>query len=64
LVLPDLQAATYYNFVAYRAGDDIMVEIPLHYEAGDAKGTVRFDQDGKVAGLAIRPANWPGKERP
>ncbi len=40
---------------AYRAGDDIIVEVPLHFEAGDARGLVRFDADGKVAGLAIRP---------
>jgi hypothetical protein len=40
----------------HRAGDDIMVDVPLHWEAGDAKGIVRFDQDGRVAGLAIRPA--------
>jgi hypothetical protein len=42
--------------LAHRAGDDIVVEIPLHYEAGDAKGIVRFNSDGRVAGLAIRPA--------
>jgi hypothetical protein len=40
---------------AHRAGDDIIVDVPLHYEAGDARGLVRFDSDGKVAGLAIRP---------
>jgi hypothetical protein len=48
---------------AHRVGDDTLVEVPLHFEAGDAKGIVRFDEDGKVAGLAIRPADW-GKERP
>ncbi len=42
---------------ARRAGDDILVEIPLHFEAGDAKGIVRFNRDGQVAGLAIRPAS-------
>jgi hypothetical protein len=47
---------------AHRVGDDTLVEVPLHFEAGDAKGIVRFDEDGKVAGLAIRPADW-GKER-
>jgi hypothetical protein len=40
-----------------RAGDDILVEIPLHFEAGAAKGIVRFNHDGQVAGLAIRPAS-------
>jgi hypothetical protein len=40
---------------AFAAGDDTMVEIPLHFEAGDARGLVRFNSDGKVAGLAIRP---------
>ncbi|MGH3187612.1 MAG: DUF3887 domain-containing protein [Streptosporangiaceae bacterium] len=49
---------------AHRAGDDTMVEVPLHFEAGDLKGIVRFDSDGKVAGLAIRPANWPERRRP
>jgi hypothetical protein len=41
---------------ARRVGDDIVVEIPLHFEAGDAKGIVRFNGDGQVGGLAIRPA--------
>jgi len=40
---------------AHRAGDDVMVDVPLHWEAGDARGIVRFDTDGRVAGLAIRP---------
>jgi len=38
-------------------GDAVLVEIPLHFEAGDAKGIVRFNRDGQVAGLAIRPAS-------
>jgi hypothetical protein len=41
---------------AHRAGDDTVVDIPLHFEADEATGTVRFDRDGKVAGLGIRPA--------
>ena len=46
---------------AHRAGDDVMVDVPLHFEAGDARGIVRFDRDGKIAGLAIRPASpWTG----
>jgi hypothetical protein len=42
---------------AHRVGDDSLVEVPLHFEAGDARGLVRFSTDGKVAGLAIRPAS-------
>jgi len=41
---------------AHRAGDDTMVDVPLHFEAGDGVGSVRFDRDGKVAGLLLRPA--------
>lgn len=40
-----------------RAGNDTLVDVPLHFEAGDAKGIVRFSADGKVAGMAIRPAS-------
>jgi hypothetical protein len=40
---------------ARRTGDDTLVDLPLHFEAGDARGFVRFDAGGKVAGLAIRP---------
>jgi hypothetical protein len=40
---------------ARRTGDDTLVDVPLHFEAGDARGIVRLDADGKVAGLAIRP---------
>jgi hypothetical protein len=40
---------------ARRAGDDVLVDVPLHWEAGDARGIVRFNSEGKVAGLAIRP---------
>lgn len=42
---------------ARRVGDDTVVDVPLHFEAGDAKGVVRFGLDGKVAGMAIRPAS-------
>lgn len=38
-----------------RTGDDTLVDLPLHFEAGDARGIVRFDAHGRVAGLAIRP---------
>ena len=36
-----------------RIGDHTVVDIPLRYEAGDMKGRVAFDPDGKVAGLFI-----------
>jgi hypothetical protein len=42
---------------ARRVADDVVVEVPLHFEAGDAKGIVRFDRDGRIGGLAIRPAS-------
>jgi hypothetical protein len=40
---------------ARRTADDTLVDVPLHFEAGDARGMVRLDANGKVAGLAIRP---------
>jgi hypothetical protein len=45
---------------AHRAGHDTMVHVPLHFEAGEAVGLVRFDPAGQVAGLGIRPAPEPG----
>jgi Protein of unknown function (DUF3887) len=42
--------------IARQAGDDTVVTVPLHFEAAEAAGMVRFDHDGKIAGLAIRPA--------
>jgi hypothetical protein len=42
--------------IARQAGDDTVVTVPLHFEAAEAAGMVRFDHNGKVAGLAIRPA--------
>jgi hypothetical protein len=47
---------------ARRVADDTVVDVPLHFEAGDAKGIVRFSGDGKIAGMAIRPAS-PAPER-
>ena len=47
---------------ARRVADDTVVDVPLHFEAGDAKGIVRFSDDGKIAGMAIRPAS-PSPER-
>lgn len=43
--------------LAFRVGDLTIVEVPLHFEAGDARGTVRFTNDGKVAGLSVRREN-------
>jgi hypothetical protein len=40
---------------AHRAGDDTVVDVPLHFEADDGVGSIRFDRDGKVAGLMLRP---------
>jgi hypothetical protein len=48
---------------AHRAGEDTMVDVPLHFEAGEAVGLVRFDQAGKIAGLGIRPAPEPRRPR-
>lgn len=44
---------------AHQAGDDTVVDIPLHFEAGEAVGLVRFNRDGEVAGLLLRPASPP-----
>jgi hypothetical protein len=42
---------------AHQAGDHTVVEVPLRFEAGAATGRVIFDEDGKVAGLWLRPAS-------
>jgi Protein of unknown function (DUF3887) len=42
---------------AHRAGEHTVVEVPLHFEAGEATGRVIFDSGGKVAGLWLRPAS-------
>jgi hypothetical protein len=41
---------------AFQAGDYTAVNVPLHFEAGEANGRVSFDLDGKIGGLWIRPA--------
>jgi len=41
---------------AFQADDYTIVNIPLHFEAGEANGRVSFDLAGKVAGMFIRPA--------
>jgi Protein of unknown function (DUF3887) len=38
------------------AGDGIAVDVRLDFEAGEAMLFVRFDRDGKVAGLRLHPA--------
>ena len=44
---------------AFQADAYTVVNIPLHFEAGEANGRVTFDLAGKVAGLFIRPAAAP-----
>jgi hypothetical protein len=39
------------------AGDGTVVDVRLEFEAGEAMLFVRFDRDGKVAGLGIHPAS-------
>jgi len=36
--------------------EDAVVIVPLLFEAGEARGMVRFGADGRIAGMAIRPA--------
>jgi hypothetical protein len=43
--------------LAYPAADFTVVDIPLHFEAGERTGRVSLDRDGKVVGLFIRPAS-------
>ncbi|MGP7997781.1 MAG: DUF3887 domain-containing protein [Streptosporangiaceae bacterium] len=42
---------------ARQAGDNTVIVVPLHFEAGDARGMIRFGADGRIAGLAVRPAS-------
>jgi hypothetical protein len=37
------------------AGDSVVVDVLLYFEAGEAMLWVRFDHDGKVSGLRIHP---------
>jgi hypothetical protein len=39
------------------AGDSIVADVLLHFEAGEAMVWVRFDRDGKVSGLRLHPAS-------
>jgi Protein of unknown function (DUF3887) len=38
-----------------QAGDGAVVDVLLHFEAGEAMLWVRFDRDGKVSGLRLHP---------
>ncbi len=42
--------------LVFPLGENTVVDIPLHFEAGDRTGHVALDSDGNVAGLFIRPA--------
>ncbi len=42
-----------------RIGDHTVVDVPLHYEAGDMKARVAFDAEEKVAGFFILPPETP-----
>ncbi|MFD4555215.1 DUF3887 domain-containing protein [Streptomyces sp. NPDC058469] len=42
-----------------RIGDHTVVDIPLHYEAGDMKARVAFDTDEKVAGIITLAPETP-----
>jgi hypothetical protein len=35
---------------------NVVVEVPLHFEAGDRTGRVSFNADGQIIGLFLRPA--------
>jgi hypothetical protein len=40
---------------AYQAGDYTVVDVRLHFEAGDITGRVSYDRAGRVAGLYFLP---------
>jgi hypothetical protein len=42
--------------LVYPLDEHTVVDIPLHFEAGDRTGHVTLDSDGNVVGLFIRPA--------
>ena len=44
---------------AYQAGDYTVVDVALHFEAGDLTGRVSYDRAGKVAGLHFLPVGQP-----
>jgi hypothetical protein len=41
---------------AFQADEHTIVNIPMHFEAGEANGRVTFGPAGEVAGLFLRPA--------
>jgi hypothetical protein len=43
--------------LAYPAGDNTIIDIPLYFEAGERTGRVTFSPGGDVVGLFIRPAS-------
>jgi hypothetical protein len=45
---------------AYQAGDYTIVDVPMHFEAGDLTGRISYDRAGKVAGLHFVPATGGG----
>lgn len=45
---------------AYQAGDYSVVDVTLHFEAGDLTGRVSYDRAGKVAGLYFLSAGQAG----
>ena len=38
-----------------QVGDYTVADIPLDFEAGELKGRVAYDQDGRVSGLFVLP---------
>jgi Protein of unknown function (DUF3887) len=43
--------------LAYPVEHGTVVDIPLHFEAGERTGRISFDRDGQIVGLFIRPAS-------
>ena len=43
--------------LAYPVGEGTVVDVPLHFEAGERTGRVSFGRDGAVTGLFLRPAS-------
>jgi hypothetical protein len=47
---------------AFQADAYTVVNVPLHFEAGEANGRVTFDVSGRIAGLYIRSAQRQPEE--
>jgi len=43
--------------LAYPVGENTVVDVPLHFEAGDRTGRISFSREGMVNGLFLRPAS-------